>query len=215
MVLSIFDLFKQIEKNDSKEVLGTPEFIIAGLGNPGSQYEHTRHNIGWLAIDKILEKYGPGKQKIKFKSYVWTVKIGEKTCLIMKPTTYMNKSGEAIVEAMNFYKIPINNVTVICDDVSLDVARLRIRKKGSDGGHNGLKNIIYLSGSDEFPRIKIGVGKKPHPDFDLKDWVLGRFSKEDFEKLEVSLSDCAEAVKLIADGQTDKAMNIYNAKKDG
>ena len=132
----------------------------------------------------------------------------------MKPTTYMNKSGEAIVEAMNFYKIPIENTIIICDDISLDVARLRIRKKGSDGGHNGLKNIIYLSGSDAFLRIKIGVGKKPHPDFDLKDWVLGRFTKDEVEKLKISLTDCCDAIKLMVSGQIDKAMNIYNAKKD-
>ena len=214
MALSIFDLFKQIEKGNTNEALGTPQFIIAGLGNPGSEYENTRHNIGWLAIDKLLESCGGAKQKIKFKSYVWTVKVGDKTCLLMKPTTYMNKSGEAIVEAMNFYKIPIENTIIICDDISLDVARLRIRKKGSDGGHNGLKNIIYLSGSDAFLRIKIGVGKKPHPDFDLKDWVLGRFTKDEVEKLKISLTDCCDAIKLMVSGQIDKAMNIYNAKKD-
>lgn len=213
--MSIFDLFKQIEKNDNKEPLGTPEFIIAGLGNPGVQYEMTRHNVGWLTVDKILEKYEHTKQKIKFKSYVWTAKIGGKTCLVMKPTTFMNNSGEAIVEAMNFYKIPVSNIIVICDDISLDVARLRIRKKGSDGGHNGLKNIIYLSGSDEFPRIKVGVGKKPHPDYDLKDWVLGHFTKEEYEKMDESFTDCADAVSLIVNGEVDKAMNIYNQKKDG
>lgn len=213
--MSIFDLFKQIEKNNNKEPLGTPEYIIAGLGNPGSQYESTRHNVGWLTVDKIIEKYGPTKQQIKFKSYVWTVSIGGKTCLVMKPTTFMNNSGEAIVEAMNYYKVPISNVIVICDDISLDVARLRIRKKGSDGGHNGLKNIIYLSGSDEFPRIKIGVGKKPHPDYDLKDWVLGHFTKEEYEKMDSSFSDCVEAISLIVNGEVDKAMNIYNQKKDG
>ena len=213
--MSIFDLFSQIEKKDKTEIMGTPEFIIAGLGNPGSQYENTRHNVGWLSVDKILETYNHTKQKVKFKSYVWTAKIADKTCLIMKPTTFMNNSGEAIVEAMNFYKIPINNVIVICDDISLDTSRLRIRKKGSDGGHNGLKNIIYLSGSDEFPRIKIGIGSKPHPDYDLKDWVLGHFNKEEYEKMDESFTDCAKAVSLIIEGQVDRAMNIYNTKKDG
>ena len=129
----------------------------------------------------------------------------------MKPTTFMNNSGEAVVEALNFYKLPPENLLVMYDDISLDVGRVRIRKKGSDGGHNGIKSIIYLTGSDTFPRIKIGVGAKPNPDYDLAAWVLGMFPKEQGEQLESALERAAEAAQLIVAGKTDEAMNKYNS----
>ena len=189
---------------------GSVEYLIVGLGNPDRKYENTRHNCGWLAIDYIAEKLGIKVNKIKYKSFVGEAAIGGKKALLMKPTTYMNNSGQAVIEAMNFYKIPPENVVVIFDDVSLDVGKMRIRQKGSDGGQKGMRSIIYLSGSDAFPRIKIGIGAKPNPDWDLADWVLSRFSDDERKTLEKIFENAYEAVGLIIDGKTDRAMNRFN-----
>ncbi|MBQ1452461.1 MAG: aminoacyl-tRNA hydrolase [Ruminococcus sp.] len=189
---------------------GSVEYLIVGLGNPDRKYENTRHNCGWLAIDYIAEKLGIKVNKIKYKSFVGEAAIGGKKALLMKPTTYMNNSGQAVVEAMNFYKIPPENVIVIFDDVSLDVGKMRIRQKGSDGGQKGMRSIIYLSGSDAFPRIKIGIGAKPNPDWDLADWVLSRFSDDERKTLDKMFENAYEAVGLIIDGKTDRAMNRFN-----
>ncbi|MBQ3264334.1 MAG: aminoacyl-tRNA hydrolase [Ruminococcus sp.] len=186
------------------------EYIIVGLGNPGRQYENTRHNAGFIAIDYIAEKLGVKVNGIKFKSAVGEAVISGKRCLLMKPSTYMNLSGQAVTEAMNFYKIPPQHVVILSDDISLDVGVIRIRRKGSDGGQKGLQNIIYLSGSDEFPRVKIGIGKKPHPDYDLKDWVLSRFTEKDQKLIAERLPDVMGAVELIIANDIDKAMNLYN-----
>lgn len=186
------------------------EYLIVGLGNPGRQYENTRHNAGFIALDYIADELGVKINRIKFKSTVGEASISGKRCLLMKPSTFMNLSGQAVTEAMRFYKIPPQKVVVLSDDISLDVGVIRIRRKGSDGGQNGLKNIIYLSGSDEFPRVKIGIGKKPHPDYDLKDWVLSRFSDKDQKLVAERLPDIKGAVELIVDGEIDKAMNLYN-----
>ena len=158
-----------------KDFGSSVDYIIAGLGNPGSQYDLTRHNAGFMAVDKIAEEYKVKVDRIKFKSLCNTFEMKGKKVLLMKPQTFMNLSGQSITEAMNFYKVPIENVIIICDDISLEPSKLRIRRKGSDGGHNGLKNIIYLSGKDTFPRIRVGVGQKPHPDYNLADWVLQNF----------------------------------------
>ena len=189
---------------------GSVEYLIVGLGNPDRKYENTRHNCGWLAIDYIAEKLGIKVNRIKYKSFVGEAAIGGKKALLMKPTTYMNNSGQAVVEAMNFYKIPPENVIVIFDDVSLDVGKMRIRQKGSDGGQKGMRSIIYLSGSDAFPRIKIGIGAKPNPDWDLADWVLSRFSDDERKTLDKMFENAYEAVGLIIDGKTDRAMNRFN-----
>ena len=189
---------------------GSVEYLVVGLGNPDRKYENTRHNCGWLAIDYIAEKLGIKVNKIKYKSFVGEAAIGGKKALLMKPTTYMNNSGQAVVEAMNFYKIPPENVVVIFDDVSLDVGKMRIRQKGSDGGQKGMRSIIYLSGSDAFPRIKIGIGAKPNPDWDLADWVLSRFSDDERKTLDKMFENAYEAVGLIIDGKTDRAMNRFN-----
>ena len=189
---------------------GSVEYLIVGLGNPDRKYENTRHNCGWLAIDYIAEKLGIKVNKIKYKSFVGEAAIGGKKALLMKPTTYMNNSGQAVVEAMNFYKIPPENVIVIFDDVSLDVGKMRIRQKGSDGGQKGMRSIIYLSGSDAFPRIKIGIGAKPNPDWDLADWVLSRFTDDERKTLDKMFENAYEAVGLIIDGKTDRAMNRFN-----
>lgn len=207
--MSIFDIFDQISKKEPT-VSGSAEFIIAGLGNPGAQYENTRHNAGFMTVDTLAKKLGFEIKKLKFKSLVGECTIAGKRCVVMKPSTFMNKSGEAVVEAMNFYKIPIENVIICYDDISLEPGSLRIRRKGSDGGHNGIKSIIYLTGSQDFPRVKLGVGAKPHKDYDLAAWVLGNFSSEDIPKMHESTEKACEAIELIVKGETDKAMNLFN-----
>ena len=189
---------------------GGIEYIIVGLGNPGRQYENTRHNAGFIAMDYIADKLGVKINRIKFKSTVGEANIAGKRCLLMKPSTFMNLSGQAVTEAMNFYKIPPQRTVIMSDDISLDVGAIRIRRKGSDGGQKGLQNIIYLSGSDEFPRVKIGIGKKPHPEYDLKDWVLSRFTDKDKKLISERLPDILGAVELIVSEDIDKAMNLYN-----
>ena len=190
---------------------GPVEFLIVGLGNPGREYENTRHNVGFLAVDTLAGQLGVKIDRLKFKSLCGDAMIGGHRVLLMKPSTFMNLSGQAVQEAMRFHKIPIEHLVVLSDDVSLDVGRLRIRRKGSDGGHNGLKNIIYLTGQDTFPRIKIGVGKKPHPDYDLAAWVLGKLRAEDSELLDKTFDNASQAVKLVVEGQIDLAMNRYNS----
>ncbi len=189
---------------------GSVEYIIVGLGNPDKKYELTRHNTGWLALDYIADKYGCKVNKIKFKSFVGECVIGGAKTLLMKPTTYMNNSGQAVVEAMNFYKIPPENVIIIFDDISLDVGKMRVRSKGSDGGQKGMRSIIYLSGKDTFPRIKIGIGAKPNPNWDLADWVLSNFSSDELKTMKNMFENAADAAELIIDGKPDKAMNLFN-----
>lgn len=195
-----------VEKNTS-----APEYIVCGLGNPGSQYESTRHNVGFMTIDRLCERESLQCKKIKFKSLVGNAVLSGKNVLLMKPSTFMNKSGEALVEAMNFYKIPPKKVILIFDDISLDVGKMRIRQKGSHGGQNGVKNIIYLTGKDDFPRIKIGIGNKPHPDYDLASWVLSHFKKEEGKVLEKVLDDAVSSVILMLEGKAQDAMNKYNS----
>lgn len=192
---------------------GTVEYMVVGLGNPGKQYEDTRHNIGFLAVDAMARKHGFSISRLKFKALCGDTMIAGKRVLFLKPSTFMNNSGEAVRDAMQFYKLPIERVIVISDDIALDVGTMRIRRKGSDGGQKGLRSIIYLTGQDNFPRIKIGVGAKPHPDMDLAAWVLSKFSKEDSEKLAPVWEDAAAAVELIVGGEIDAAMNRYNEKK--
>lgn len=199
-------MFSKFKKSPS----GSFDFLIVGLGNPGLQYEKTRHNVGFRAVDKLCDELSVKCDRSKFKSLYADTKIGDKRVLILKPQTYMNNSGQAVTEAMKFYKIPIGKVIVISDDVTLDVGRLRIRAKGSAGGHNGLKDIIELSGSEEFPRIKIGCGKKPHPDYDIKDWVLGKFPKQDEKVIEEVISLAADAALCMVKTDIQTAMNRYN-----
>lgn len=186
------------------------EYLIVGLGNPDRKYESTRHNAGYLMLDYIADKCSARVNRVKFKSTVGDAKIGSHRVLLMKPATYMNNSGQAVVEAMNFYKIPAENVVVLLDDINLDVGKMRIRQKGSDGGQNGMKNIIYLSGSDKFPRVKIGIGNKPNPNYDLASWVLSKFSKDEMKQLETVAENTYNAVSLIIDGKIGQAMNNYN-----
>lgn len=194
-----------------KDFGSSVDYIIAGLGNPGSQYDLTRHNAGFMAVDKIAEEYKVKVDRIKFKSLCNTFEMKGKKVLLMKPQTFMNLSGQSITEAMNFYKVPIENVIILCDDISLEPSKLRIRRKGSDGGHNGLKNIIYLSGKDTFPRIRIGVGQKPHPDYDLADWVLSRFTQNEQKLMAEGVEKAMRSCELMVQGNIDQAMNRYNS----
>lgn len=188
-----------------------PEFLVVGLGNPDKKYAFTRHNSGFLCVDILAEKYGFTVKKLKFKSLLGDAEIGGHRCLVLKPQTYMNLSGEAVRDAAQFYKIPPERIVVLFDDISLDVGKIRIRRKGTDGGHNGIKNIIYHLNSDRFPRIKIGVGKKPHPDYDLADWVLSEFKKDEEAPLKTALENACAALELMLDGKIDDAMNQYNS----
>lgn len=195
----------------NKKFSSSVEYMVVGLGNPDKKYENTRHNTGFICLDKVAQKFGANVNRIKFKSLVGECTIGGKKVLLMKPQTYMNNSGQAVVEAMNFYKIPAENVVLIFDDISLDVGKMRIRRKGSDGGQNGVKNIIYLSGKDTFPRIKVGIGKKPHPDYDLAKWVLSKFSGDEIKLIDQMADNCCEALPYILEGNVDKAMNLFNS----
>ena len=204
---NIFDLFKKIEK---KEAPSPVSFIIVGLGNIGKQYEKTRHNIGFIAIDYIAEKLGVRIDRVKFNSTVAEASFGGQRVLLMKPTTLMNNSGVAIGEAASFYKIPAERVLVLHDEISFDPGIIRIRRKGSAGGHNGLKSVIAHLSSEDFPRIKIGVGKKPSPDYDLVDFVLGRFPEKDLSLIGERLEDIYSASEEIIRGNIDSAMNKYS-----
>ncbi len=205
----IFDLFRKIEKG--KTASNAPvTHIIAGLGNPGNEYLRTRHNAGFMTIDYLSEKLNFKVDRAKFKALTGEVTIGGKRVLVMKPQTYMNLSGEAVSEAANFYKIPPENITVICDDINLAPGKLRIRKKGSDGGQKGLRSIIGQLGSDAFPRIRMGVGAKPHPDYDLAAWVLGEITGPDRETFFDAMGRAVSALEVIISGDIDKAMNLYN-----
>ncbi len=205
----IFELFKKI--STASPVASEPvSYLIVGLGNPGDDYKYTRHNAGFLALDYIAQKSSVSVNRLKYKSLVGDTAISGKRVLLMKPQTFMNKSGEAVVEAAGFYKIQPENVIVLCDDVNFDAGKLRIRKKGSDGGQRGMRSIIELSGSDAFPRIKLGVGKKPTPEYDMADWVLSKFSSEEQEKLFSAIEKAYEAVTLILDGKLESAMSKFN-----
>jgi peptidyl-tRNA hydrolase len=205
---NIFDLLKKVESE--KSAFAPISFLIVGLGNPGKKYDQTRHNAGFLALDYIAQKENIKITKSKFKALCGECNIGAQRGLFIAPQTFMNNSGEAVREATEFYKIPPEKTIVLFDDISLPVGKIRIRKKGSDGGHNGIKSIIYHIGSDQFPRIKIGVGEKPHPEMELADWVLSRFTDIEKKELFSALEMACESAKLIAMGQTDQAMNLYN-----
>ena len=189
---------------------GGAEWLLVGLGNPGNQYENTRHNVGFMVADQLGERYRLPIQKLKFKALTNVFTISGEKVLVMKPVTYMNLSGEAVGEAARFYKLPPERVLVISDDVSLPVGKLRIRKGGSAGGHNGLKSIIQHLGTDQFPRIKVGVGQKPHPDYDMADWVLSKFAGEDLKTITEAIRKAADAVECLIQEGPDKAMNRFN-----
>lgn len=187
-------------------------YLIAGLGNPGTKYEMTRHNIGFHTIDYIADELGVKVKKLKYKALYGECEINGERVLLVKPQTYMNLSGESIVDFVNFFKIPVENVIIISDDISLDTGRIRVRPKGSAGGHNGLKSIIYTLNSDEFARIRIGVGAPKNENYELADFVLGRFSKEEIPVLEEAIKKASKAAEEIIKNGPQSAMNKYNGK---
>ena len=189
----------------------TYNYLIVGLGNPGMQYEHTRHNIGFMTVDKLAEENNFNFNKNKFEAQIGEFGIGDKRILVIKPQTYMNNSGRSVEKVASFYKINPENIIVIQDDISLDVGKLRMRRKGSHGGHNGMRDIIELLGTDNIMRVKMGVGAKPHPDYDLASWVLGKFPKEQEKDLESGIDRGVKAIKEIVLRGIDSAMNKYNS----
>lgn len=200
--MSIFDIFDRISSN-SQTAGGKIEYIIAGLGNPGLQYQGTRHNAGFNVLDTLADQLNVKINRMKFKGLTEEVTIEGVRCLLLKPNTFMNLSGESVVQALEFYKLDTQKLIVVYDDISLEPGKLRIRRKGSHGGHNGMRSIIDLTGKDDFSRIKIGVGKKPHPDYDLAKWVLGKFSKEDSKLMKTSAENACQCIKLMVQGKTD------------
>ncbi len=187
------------------------DYLIVGLGNPGKKYETTRHNVGFLCIENLENQLNFTAKKLRFHSLLGETKIEGKRVLVMKPQTMMNNSGLAVKECAQFYKIPPENIIVIFDDISLAPGTLRIRRKGSAGGHNGIKSIISHLGSENFPRIKIGVGAKPHPDYDLADWVLSNFPKNDIPAVKDALNNACAALNYIVKGDFEGAMSKFNS----
>lgn len=204
---NIFDLFKQIEKEKTPTVPIT--HIVAGLGNPGKEYDKTRHNAGFMVLDAYCRANGINVTKSKFNSLIGESNIGTNRVLFMKPMQYMNRSGESVRDAAEFYKIPPENILIICDDVNLDVGKLRIRRKGSDGGQKGLRDVIYQLNSDNFPRLRVGVGKLPTGG-NMVNWVLGRIPKELDEDFDTAVKNAIDALPLLVMGKIDEAMCKYN-----
>ncbi len=189
---------------------GGAEWIVAFLGNPGIKYNGTRHNAGFMAADAMEKKLGVSINKMRFKALTQTVDISGKKVLLMKPQTFMNLSGDAIVQAANFYKVLPERVIVVSDETALPIGKLRIRRGGSAGGHNGLKSVIARLGTDQFPRIRLGVGDKPHPDYDMADWVLSAFKGQDAADMELVAKKAADAVECYITEGADRAMNKFN-----
>lgn len=187
-------------------------YLVAGLGNPGKQYDMTRHNIGFEVIDFIAEQLNVKVNKLKFKALYGEARIGAEKVLLVKPQTFMNLSGESIREFCGFYKIPPEKTIIINDDTAIDIGKLRIRAKGSAGGHNGLKSVIYQLNSDNFPRIRIGIGAPSNKNYDLADFVLGKFSQEEIPVLEEAIVKASEAAAEIIQNSVDSAMNKFNSR---
>lgn len=202
--MSVFNLFKKTPSGTA------PAYLVAGLGNPGREYAETRHNAGFLAIDRLAGSLGAEIKNAKFHALVGRAEIGGKSVLLMKPQTMMNASGIAVSEAASFYKIPAERIVVLCDDISLAPGKIRVRRKGSDGGQRGLRSIIRCLGTEDVARIKIGVGERPSRETDLADWVLGKIPPDDRKAIDARLDDVCGAVALLLDGKTEEAMSRYN-----
>ncbi len=204
--MSLADLFRKI----SPEPAGPVEFILCCLGNPGAKYERTRHNAGFMTADRLAADNGVRVNRLKFHGVCGDFSYGGKRLLLLKPQTFMNDSGISAREALDWYKLPVERLIVVCDDLELPLGKIRVRAKGSDGGHNGLKSIIYQTGSDCFPRVKIGIGRPDNPEFSVIDWVLGRFNDEEYRKAEEAVKRAAAAALEIAVHSPDSAANLYN-----
>ncbi len=211
--MSVWDVFRQLQKGQATGPAKPVEWLVVGLGNPGSKYEGTRHNAGFRTLDRYCSASGQRIDKMKFKALSGEGELGGQRVLFLKPQTFMNLSGEAVRDAAAFYKLPPERILVFSDDVSLDVGVLRVRPKGSAGGQNGLKNIIYHLGSEDFPRIKIGVGKKPRPDYGLADWVLSRFAKEDEESINAACDDAIKAAACVISEGCAAAAQKFNGRR--
>ena len=203
----IFSLFRKIEGESAHTPI---THLIVGLGNPGAQYEGTRHNAGFIALDKVALEAGATVSRLRFRALTGEGTIGGKRVLFLKPQTYMNASGEAVAEAASFYKIPPENIIVFCDDISFDPGRVRIRKKGSAGGHNGLKSIIACLSSDAFVRFKLGVGERKDKTSDLADFVLSRFSSADRAALDALVSRLPLAIEMWLSGKEEETLNQFS-----
>ncbi|MCI9158061.1 MAG: aminoacyl-tRNA hydrolase [Lawsonibacter sp.] len=193
-----------------KKDAGGVSWLLVCLGNPGDKYEGTRHNVGFMVADEVAERRNAPIQRLRFKALTNILTIAGEKVLVMEPITYMNLSGEAVRPAADFYKIPPDHVLVVSDDTALPVGRLRIRTKGSAGGHNGLKSIIQHLGTDQFPRLRVGVGEKPHPDYDMADWVLGKFTGEDKKTITAAVKRAADAIECILAEGIDRGMGKFN-----
>ncbi len=193
-----------------KKDAGGVSWLLVCLGNPGDKYEGTRHNVGFMVADEVAERQGAPIQRLRFKALTNILTIAGEKVLVMEPITYMNLSGEAVRPAADFYRIPPDHVLVVSDDTALALGRLRIRTKGSAGGHNGLKSIIQHLGTDQFPRLRVGVGEKPHSDYDMADWVLGKFTGEDKKTITAAVKRAADAIECILDEGIDRGMGKFN-----
>lgn len=205
---NIFDIFDKLKKEEKS--VAPVSFLVVGLGNPGAKYEMTRHNVGFIAVDDIAKRLGVKIDRAKYHALIAEVTIEGARGILMKPETFMNNSGVAVGEAARFYNIPPEKIIILHDEISFEPGLFRIRRKGSAGGHNGLKSIIEHLGSQDFPRIKLGVGQKPHPDYDLADWVLGRLPDADMKKFTDRLDDVYSSVRLIIGGDIDGAMSKFS-----
>ena len=211
--MSIFDVFARLENEKKQQTAAGPvTWLVVGLGNPGSKYDGTRHNAGFRALEHYCAKSGQKIDKIKFKSLIGEGQFGGARVLFLKPQTFMNLSGEAVRDAAAFYKIDPSHIIVLSDDISLPVGRIRVRAKGSAGGQNGLKNIIYHLNSDQFPRVKIGVGAKPHPDYDLADWVLSQFTADEQEGINHAAERAMQAAEEIVKNGPASAAQLFNGQ---
>lgn len=205
---SVIELLQRLRGEESQKK--PVEFLVVGLGNPGPKYENTRHNAGFCALDLLAVEENCTCDRMKFHAKVGRGTIEGVGCLLLKPQTFMNESGKAVEEARAFYHLKPSQILVFSDDISLPVGKIRIRRKGSHGGHNGLRDITEAIGSEDFLRIKIGVGKKPRPDYDLAKWVLGKFTDADKKGMESAYQDTVAATRLLLKGNIDQAMNHYN-----
>ncbi len=212
--MSVFDIFAKLEREQAQKesaAAGMPiEWLVVGLGNPGPKYENTRHNAGFRALDAYCGHSGQRIERLKFKALTGEGQFGGHRVLFLKPQTFMNLSGEAVRDAAAFYKVPPERIVVLFDDISLEVGRLRVRAKGSAGGQNGVKSIIYHLQSDQFPRVKIGIGGKPHPDYDLADWVLSKFQGDDLQKIDEAAQRAWQAAEEIIRNGAAAAAQRFN-----
>ena len=212
LIFCVIFILKYYVHKDNTTMKEQTNWLIVGLGNPGREYEKTRHNAGWRAIDRIAEKLKVKIDKAKFQGLYAQVNYGDGKLFLLKPQTYMNLSGRSVLQLSAFFKVPPARIIVLFDDISLEPGRLRLRKDGSAGGHNGIKSIIQELGSQDFPRVKIGVGAKPHPDYDLADWVLSTFSAQEEKALAPAIEKAADAALCIIEKGLAEASNRYSGK---